>query len=320
MIRRALELREALDQYANKLRVSKEEYDAETYAEDYLTPDEQKTLELMRDQLEPLFRITKSLEGNADLQDGARKASHGALWELLPIFEFLLSHFEGLEKEAKAGKFNHHPGIQNSITLAWNTTQKWYGKTDASITQVAGVVLYPRFKYAWFDDKWTTGGEAHALSTAKTKLKKLWETTYKREIQSREKSPEPPEEVSYLEAILNNQAPVSISRGTRPSSRKDELFVYLAEPPTDLLGALDYWKARETEWPHLASMAFDFLSIPAMSSECERVFSSCGKQTTPESCRLSGKALWHSECLKNWQRRGAIKIGTFKNAVLLDLD
>jgi hypothetical protein len=40
MIRRALELREALDQYANKLRVLKEEYDAKTYVEDYLTPDE----------------------------------------------------------------------------------------------------------------------------------------------------------------------------------------------------------------------------------------------------------------------------------------
>ena len=63
---------------------------------------------------------------------------------------------------------------------------------------------------------------------------------YKREIQSREKSPKPLEEVSYLEAILNNQAPVGISRGTQPLSRKDELFVYLAEPPTNLLGALDY--------------------------------------------------------------------------------
>jgi hypothetical protein len=53
-------------------------------------------------------------------------------------------------------------------------------------------------------------------------------------------------------------------------------------------------------------MAFDFLAVPAMSSECERVFSSCAKQTTPESSRLSGLILWHQECLKNWQRRGVI--------------
>jgi hypothetical protein len=35
-----------------------------------------------------------------------------------------------------------------------------------------------------------------------------------------------------------------------------------------------------------ASGERDFLAIPAMSSECERVFSSA-KQTTPESSKLS---------------------------------
>jgi hypothetical protein len=47
--------------------------------------------------------------------DSARKASFSALWEILPIFEFLLSYFEVLEKEAKTSKFNTHRGIQNSI-------------------------------------------------------------------------------------------------------------------------------------------------------------------------------------------------------------
>jgi hypothetical protein len=95
--------------------------------------------------------------------------------------------------------------------------------------------------------------------------------------------------------------------------------LYLAEPPSDLLGVIEYWKARESAWSHLALIVFHFLSILAMSSECERVFSSCGKQTTPESSRLSGQMLWHTERLKNWQRMGAIKIESFKNARLLDL-
>ena len=55
-------------------------------------------------------------------------------------------------------------------------------------------------------------------------------------------------------------------------------------------------------------MAYDFLSIPAISSECERVFSSCGLMTTPESSNLSGDMLAHQECLSNWSRRGAIKL------------
>ena len=65
---------------------------------------------------------------------------------------------------------------------------------------------------------------------------------------------------------------------------------------------MEYWKARESKWPHLARIAYDFLSILAMCSERERVFSSCAKLTTPESSELLGKSLWHYECLKNWQR------------------
>jgi hypothetical protein len=81
---------------------------------------------------------------------------------------------------------------------------------------------------------------------------------------------------------------------------------------------MEYWKLKERHWPELAQMAFDFLCIPAMSSECERVFSSCAKLTTVESLRLSGLLLWHQECIKNWQLRGAIRIATARGAPLLD--
>jgi hypothetical protein len=49
MIRRALELKEALDIYATKLRVSSDELNAETYKEDYLSPPEWDALQLIKD-------------------------------------------------------------------------------------------------------------------------------------------------------------------------------------------------------------------------------------------------------------------------------
>jgi hypothetical protein len=151
MICRALELREALDVYALRLNVSKDAFDQETFTEDYLSDDEWDALELIKLQLEPLFRLTKDLEGNTDLKDGACKASHGALWELLPAFEYILAHFESLEEDSKAGKFHGHPGIQSSITLAWNKAKEYYGLTDASIAWVAALVLHPRFKWVYFE-------------------------------------------------------------------------------------------------------------------------------------------------------------------------
>lgn len=117
MIIRALSLRDALDIYALILRLSDEPLDQEIHFQDYLKPAQWATLEVIAEHLEPLFRLTKDLEGNPDFHDPT-SLSHGALWELLPLFEGILSHFEVLETQAKAGQFNNHKGIQESIILA----------------------------------------------------------------------------------------------------------------------------------------------------------------------------------------------------------
>ncbi len=318
MIRRALELKQALNTYAAQLRVSTDALDKEVYDEDYLSEAEWKSLEIIKDQLADLFHVTKALEGNADLKDGDCKASHGQLAELLPVFEFILDHFEKLEKQSKAGVFDNHIGIQNSITLAWNKAKDYYGKTDESVAWIAATVLNPKFKFKYFEEKWT-GNEAHFIKSGKAKVKKIWEDVYKQEtvVPRAQSPPEAEQPVDYLAGIIDKVAPVA-SAPTRHSSRKDQFAQYLEEPVSKI-PIMDYWRSRESEWPQLASMAFDFMAVPAMSSECERVFSSCAKETTPESSRLSGRMLWHQECLKNWQRRGAISMERAWNSVPLSL-
>jgi hypothetical protein len=79
MIRRALELREALDAYAFKLRLSSDPYDKETFTDDLIKDEDWDVLKTIKDHLEPLFLLTKSLEGNATLKETAGKPSHGAL-------------------------------------------------------------------------------------------------------------------------------------------------------------------------------------------------------------------------------------------------
>ena len=108
---------------------------------------------------------------------------------------------------------------------------------------------------------------------------------------------------SFLESILNEAAPMqdTIPPPTRLITQYNELTLYLEEPTVSSLGVMEYWQSREKIWPNLARMAYDFLSIPAMSSECERTFSKCAKLTRQESSRLSGDILWHWECLANWE-------------------
>jgi hAT family C-terminal dimerisation region len=54
-------------------------------------------------------------------------------------------------------------------------------------------------------------------------------------------------------------------------------------------------------------VGFYSLAIPAMSTECERVFSGIKKLITPERNKLHIETMEASECLKNWWGRGLIK-------------
>jgi len=47
-------------------------------------------------------------------------------------------------------------------------------------------------------------------------------------------------------------------------------------------------------------MAFDLLSVPAMSAECERVFSQAKLTVSHQRNRLLGDTIEAIQCMKNW--------------------
>jgi len=59
-------------------------------------------------------------------------------------------------------------------------------------------------------------------------------------------------------------------------------------------------------YPHLSKMALDILSIPAMSAECERVFSSSKLMVTDRRNRLMEDVIEAGECLRAWIRGNVI--------------
>ena len=63
---------------------------------------------------------------------------------------------------------------------------------------------------------------------------------------------------------------------------------------------------RQRDYPTLYHMAMDLFSAPAMSSECERVFSQAKKLVTDECNRLAADTIEACECQKNWLRHGII--------------
>jgi hypothetical protein len=74
--------------------------------------------------------MTKVLEGNTDFKDSNCKVSYSQLGELLPVFEYIFTHFENLTNQVENDKFNGYPGITHSINEAWNKAKDYYSKID----------------------------------------------------------------------------------------------------------------------------------------------------------------------------------------------
>jgi hypothetical protein len=68
--------------------------------------------------------------------------------------------------------------------------------------------------------------------------------------------------------------------------------------------AIQWWlePTQQLNYPNLAQMAIDILSINPMSAESERVFSGCRRTLSWDRARLSAANLGYIECPKNWQK------------------
>jgi hAT family C-terminal dimerisation region len=86
----------------------------------------------------------------------------------------------------------------------------------------------------------------------------------------------------------------------------DEYQAYLAQKtlkqkPTNIF---NWWINKAEEWPCLTSLAFTVLSIPAMSAEVERVFSSTKMLVTERRSNLRVETIEANECLWSWIMQG----------------
>ena len=83
----------------------------------------------------------------------------------------------------------------------------------------------------------------------------------------------------------------------------DEYTRYISTPAIAVTGlAYKWWlePQQQQDYPYLSRMALDLLSIPAMSADPERLFSSAGQTITKRRNRLTINMIQAIECLKSW--------------------
>jgi hypothetical protein len=81
----------------------------------------------------------------------------------------------------------------------------------------------------------------------------------------------------------------------------DELNSYFnSTPEPGTINVLEWWKGHKSNYPTLAKMAQNYLSISATSTPVERLFSESGNLITPERNRLRSDIIRAIMCLKSW--------------------
>lgn len=289
MLFRALDLRAAID-WACVWKWKKELKD------DTLEPYEWEQLNSLMASLKSFSDCTKASEGR-----------FATVEKVLPTMEFLLEFLEPLSK-------SNDIFLQECALASWKKLRKYYNATDRAPAFISAIVMCPQYKWKYFKD---CGWLPAWISTAEKKVQQLWKIQYK--------GLELPVLGEDSEVIEQSQDLYENSRRTENSffewqrqkftiptlSSQDEYEQYISTPvlptPKDF-DPIQWWQeaTQRANYPRLSKMALDLLSIPAMSAEVERLFSSANITITDRRNRIGVDAVEAIECLKSWLRKDNI--------------
>ncbi len=254
-------------------------------AKDVLTAEEWKTLGHISDFLRNFYDATKATEGH--------KAT---LNRVLPTMDFLANIFEEAIEE-----FADHDFMRESLQTGFTKLLKYWNKTERSPAYIAAIVLDPTVKWTYFED-WDPTWQPNMEAT----MKEFWETKYRSSTGLSTYNTTDPTTTKTDNKFLQ-----WMNKKKGDPKIRDELDQYIVDPlvlAEDLEGrtVLDWWlePKQRTRFPLLSLMAIDIYSIPAMSSEPERVFSGAKHTISEQRASLKSTTIELLECLKSWFRIG----------------
>lgn len=210
---------------------------------------------------------------------------------------------QGREREVEGRRARSVLAV--AFNNAWDKLTKYYKLTDDShAVYAAAVLLHPMYRKRYFDDNWDTDDLIAWKPQTIQNIKSIWEKEYKGNdtielgpvIGSKHKEREP----DILDRYL---------RTPRTEIPCDCFDSYINGSITELgedANAVAWWNNPANPWKDLRKLAFDLLSIPAVSAEVERVFSSAKRLITPDRNRLNDETIEYLELLRYWWRNNII--------------
>jgi hypothetical protein len=271
----------------------------DTLDQDFLDPGNWETLRTVREFLTPFHAATMKLQG------------HGScLGDTLVAMDVLIQHMDNSLKT-----FRSDPDLKARITKAWEKFDEYYARTAESPLYAAALILHPQYRTAYIKQFWRKDWQKPALRSVQELWKRFLECLEQpatpssvagaQRMQTRlHETSQETEEIDEFDKIMNRIEGLLIGPKT-----KEEYEDYCSEPPIRPgCSALQWWlqEAQRNRFPKLSIFAIDILTIPAMSDEPERVFSSGRRTVRWDRTSLSEIAIEMTECMKSWQKSGIL--------------
>ncbi|KAH0223992.1 hypothetical protein KCV06_g10440, partial [Aureobasidium melanogenum] len=196
-----------------------------------------------------------------------------------------------------------------NTNLGWAKLMKYYTKTDLSAAYVAALILHPRYNWSWLKKKWSYRQDW--LKAADYRIRALWKpySTFPLPTTPR---PRPPPRIEHQTDLLwSDSEDDGLDQETE---QKDEYQAWIERAQQrEIYRPLEYWTSNTThaQWPRLSRLAIDIFTIPAMSDDPERTFSSAGLMVRPHRGQLNDSSVTETQCLKNWLKGDVVTMAVF---------
>ncbi|KID81002.1 Ribonuclease H-like protein [Metarhizium guizhouense ARSEF 977] len=256
--------------------------------EDALTPSDWVALAEIHKFLEPFHDATMANEG-----------VQNSIADVLPTMDYILHHIEASREATTI------PHLATMMETAWAKLADYYELTEDSPVYSAATVLNPSFKWAYMEKTWEDKTEW--IERAKSRVGQLWRESYKSTSSLPVLRPGSAEEpttrrLNGYKMWMNEQ------KATIFNTDDDEYEVYCREPVVMTSDPLKWWLelAQRKRFPGLSLMAIDILSIAAMSSGTERLFSKSKLTITDQRGAMDAETLNLVECLRSWDSSALI--------------
>ena len=212
---------------------------------------------------------------------------------VLPTIDFLLEQFESAKET-----YANNPFIGPYCNSSWAKLDKYYSLTERSPVYIAALVLSPQWKWDYIDNNWPEDWRA----ACRKQMLDFWTKEYKSTAIA------VPTQASDLANQVKNSFHLWTQQKKGTSLDQDEYTKYLLAPIVpEVTDPRSWWlePTQKKSYPALSVMALDVLSIPAMSAEPERLFSSAKISITDRRNRLGIESIEAIECLKSWFSKGS---------------